>query len=107
MEASKETWQEKAREVLRFAIATYGQLNQLNQVQEELAELVVSISHFRRERVDENKVIGEVADVEIMLEQLKLILGPETEKRLHTARAAKLRRLEYRIACKDSAQRSK
>ena len=57
------------------AIQVWGIDAQLNMVIEECAELIVSINHYRRERVDHRDVLGECVDVEIMIDQLKMILG--------------------------------
>jgi NTP pyrophosphatase (non-canonical NTP hydrolase) len=49
---------------------------QLNQTQEECAELIVAINHFRRGKKGEryNDLCSEVADVRIMIDQLCSIL---------------------------------
>jgi len=53
---------------------------QLNQTQEECAELIAAINHFRRgKRGDRYQdLCAEVADVKIMIEQLCIILDSET-----------------------------
>jgi len=48
---------------------------QLNMVIEECAELIDAIQKWRRNRIDSVKVLEEVVDVELMLEQMKVILG--------------------------------
>ena len=63
-------------EILNKAIEHYGKEHQLGVAQEELSELVTAISHYKRGR--EHNVAEEIADVEIMLEQLKLIFENET-----------------------------
>lgn len=63
-------------QIARDKIALYGATAQLGVVQEELAELITAISHYRRERPGaESEVLSELADVEFMLEQLKMILA--------------------------------
>lgn len=43
--------------------------------QEECGELIVAISHYQRARGTINDLIEEIADVEIMLGQLKIIFN--------------------------------
>ena len=57
----------------------YGIEAQLCQATEELAELIVAINKYRRTGNIDN-VIEEVADVEIMLSQLKYLLNISTSK---------------------------
>ena len=44
----------------------------LDCLQEECAELIVSISHRRRKRKDKKELIREMADVQIMLDMCKM-----------------------------------
>jgi len=57
-----------------MALATHGEAPQLDQAIEEMAELTVAIQHMRRGRITPDKLAGEVADVELMLEQLALVV---------------------------------
>jgi 16S rRNA C1402 N4-methylase RsmH len=60
---------------LEKIIAHYGEEAQLNQIVQELGELVTSISKYRNTPTKEiTNLIGEIADVENMVAQLKLIL---------------------------------
>ena len=58
----------------------YGYEAQSNQLVEECAELIQAVSKYRRAVTDEEKLIAlenfieEIADVEIMLEQIKYLL---------------------------------
>ncbi|MEE0816119.1 MAG: hypothetical protein U0M13_10705 [Desulfovibrio fairfieldensis] len=64
------------RKVCEAAVKKWGLDAQLLQTQEEAAELIVAISHFRRGRVNSKKeVLEELADMEIMLEQMRTALG--------------------------------
>lgn len=56
----------------------YGLENQLNQTQEECGELVQAISKYRRKK-DIKGLVGEIADVKIMLYQLEYLLGIEDD----------------------------
>ena len=58
-------------EILTAAIRTFGEKSQEGVAVEECAELIQAISHKHRGR--ENNIAEEIADVEIMLEQLKII----------------------------------
>jgi hypothetical protein len=49
----------------------YGMVNQLRQLQEECGELIVAVNHYLRGRCSEAKILEEVADVQIMLNQVK------------------------------------
>lgn len=63
------------KEKLRFIIDCYGTKTQEEIALEELAELQKAILKFRREKSGKayKDIIDELADVEIMLEQLKII----------------------------------
>ena len=58
-------------ETLQKALDTFGIENQSNQTIEELAELIVAINKWKRHGSLEN-MIEEIADVEIMILQLKM-----------------------------------
>lgn len=60
-------------EILKKAIETYGEENQLNKLQEESAELIAAISRYRENPVEQKNyinVIEEAVDVETVLLQL-------------------------------------
>ena len=59
------------KEILIKAINTYGKIEQENMAIEECSELIQAIRHKHRDR--KNNIAEEIADVEIMLEQLKII----------------------------------
>ena len=58
-------------EILTTAIRTFGEEAQEGVAIEECSELIQAISHKHRGR--EHNIAEEIADVEIMLEQLKII----------------------------------
>lgn len=74
------------------AITTFGADNQKRIAQEELAELIQAISKEMRGRP--HNVEEEIADVEIMLEQLKRIYDKEKVRKW---KENKLKRLNLRI----------
>ena len=90
------------RKVFTEAIAKYGEDEQMRIAQEECAELIQAISKYHRaqsnpdgrylERAKDN-LIEEIADVSIMVDQLKLMVkGSHTEMR-----AARVQRLAIRM----------
>ena len=58
-------------QILKAAIKTFGERNQEEMAVEECAELIQALNHKHRGR--EHNIPEEIADVEIMLEQLKII----------------------------------
>ena len=66
---------------LLFLIDHYGTLNQKLIAIEEMAELQKAIvKHIRQESEENiNSVIEEIADVQVMLEQLKMIFSCRTK----------------------------
>lgn len=82
--------------ILNAAISVYGEEAQENMAVEECAELIQAIN--KKHRGQEHNIPEEIADVEIMLEQLKIINDCAEE----TARikAKKLERLSDRVRSK-------
>lgn len=74
----------------------YGENNQLNQLQEELAELIKAVNKYRRDEDNIDNLIEEIADVEIMIEQIKYLLHLNPEY-LEMSRINKLLRQKRRI----------
>ena len=94
--------EEKA--IYRKAIETFGADEQLNIAKEECAELIKALSKHHRVHTFEsydkrkvqravNNVLEELVDVEIMLDQIKMIYG-FTDKRISEIKEFKLERLE-------------
>lgn len=83
-------------DIYHRAIKRFGAERQLRKLQEELCEAAVAIAHYI-ERIDTATLCAldeELADVEIMLEQARLILGGDWIER---AKARKLERLEVML----------
>lgn len=80
--------------IYQKAISVYGEKEQMRQTQEECAELIADIGRFLRCRIDENKLASEIADVEIMIEQMRMIIGGE---KVDAAKAYKVNRLIERL----------
>ena len=89
--------------LLRRAIATYGIKNQEDVAIEEMSELTKALMKMHRyERSGKGNYYGlrmnifeEIADVEIMLEQLKIIY--DCKEATEAVKSAKLYRLEKRL----------
>ncbi len=81
-------------DVCRRAVLQYGMSRQICKAAEECAELAAAISrHFATEG-STAEVISEIADVEIMCVQLRMIFGADL---IDTARAEKVARLHERL----------
>ena len=86
-------------DILEKAIRHYGNENQMMQTMEELSELSVAISKCLRYKDDieaRNNLVEEVADVLIMIDQLKIIMNIK-DYEIECYRRYKLERLERRI----------
>ena len=91
-----DTKQSKRESILRLAVEHFGDTAQYNMAIEELAELIVTLNHYDRGRCDESKVVEEIADVQIMLAQVKYMLGI-SEADVEQVIDEKSARLETRI----------
>jgi NTP pyrophosphatase (non-canonical NTP hydrolase) len=80
-------------EILTAAIRAFGVRAQEEVAIEECSELIQAISHKHRGR--EHNIAEEIADVEIMLEQLKIIQGCHNE--VENIKKRKIERLYDRI----------
>lgn len=81
-------------EVCRRAVNMWGRQSQLVICMEEMAELTKELSKNLRGQDNELAIAEEVADVEIMLEQIKLLYGIHTE--VESVRSEKILRLSKR-----------
>lgn len=82
-------------EVLKKAVKKYG-MAQLDIAIEEMAELTKEICKLKRNKLDRNHIIEEIADVEIMLEQLKYMLHVE-DCEIDNYKEIKINRLKERL----------
>ena len=86
-------------DILEKAIRHYGAKNQMGVACEESAELIQAISKCLRYKDDieaRNNLVEEVADVLIMIDQLKIIMNIK-DYEIECYRRYKLERLERRI----------
>ena len=62
--------------IYQSAVAHFGERNQLEMMQEEALELALAVRRFARHRKHEqiDEIASEVADVQIMIEQMKVIV---------------------------------
>lgn len=80
------------------ALKVYGIETQINMVFEEMSELQKGLCKYLRGKepiVQKLRIAEELADVEIMLEQMKYILG--LEKAVHNHKEYKIFRLKQRL----------
>ena len=85
----------------RRAQAKWGTISQLDMVVEECSELINAIQKWKRQRYSMDDIVREGVDVEIMIEQLKIIA--DLPPLWRNVRADKLERLEKRLRQSDDA----
>lgn len=66
---------ERDRATFEQAIETWGIDAQVEMAEEEAAEFLVASKHYRRDKVDLDAVVDELADLRIMQEQLTGFVG--------------------------------
>lgn len=82
------------KDILQKAINTFGSSQQIIKSIEELGELSTALArYFDKNKFDIDNICEEMVDVEIMLEQLKIIFKDEAERMDHY-KAMKLNRLK-------------
>ena len=59
---------------------TYGDEGQIDQFHEEIGELMVAVSHYKRGRIQKEEVLKEIADVEQLIMTLVIMLGLTPEE---------------------------
>lgn len=91
-----------SKETMHKAINTYGVENQIIKTVEELSELSQALCKFlskpytESDRTILDNIYEEIADVEIMLEQCKMIFY-ESEDKINDYKKEKIKRLERRL----------
>ncbi|MEA3465563.1 MAG: antitoxin [Thermodesulfobacteriota bacterium] len=78
----------------------WGEQAQYDQAAEECAELIAALMHYRRDKIDEQQVIDELADVTLMVGQLTWMFGAE---RVDEAVQRKRAKLDGLLQCKHGA----
>ena len=85
----------KEQDVLQMALETFGPEAQTLMVFEEMSELQKELCKHARGKHNWESIADEIADVEIMLEQMKILHGCADEVKRH--RSEKLMRLYNRV----------
>ena len=65
------------REIYAKTLKKWGEQAQYDQTVEECAELIASLQHFARGKVDKDTVVSELADVFLMVGQLTYMFGED------------------------------
>jgi NTP pyrophosphatase (non-canonical NTP hydrolase) len=65
------------KEFLTKMRSFFGDEKNLDQMIEECGELIVAIQHYKRGRISPDEVAIEIADVIMMADQLRMIIGPD------------------------------
>lgn len=86
---------EKERTVFQKVLKTWGGEAQVLCLLEEMAELQDALCKHKRGRRTLEDIAEEIADVEIMLDQMKLLF--HIEKEAEAQRARKIARVEERL----------
>ncbi len=85
------------KELLQKALQEWGTESQLNMIIEECSELINAIQKWRRRRVDSKAVLEEGVDVELCIEQLKLMLdAPSYWQNMREEKIKRLQNLLYK-----------
>ncbi|MDY0291088.1 MAG: antitoxin [Desulfuromonadaceae bacterium] len=85
--------QEDNIELYRRTLKKWGEQAQYDQVIEECAELTTALLHYRRDKADASRVVDEMADVILMLGQLRWMFGAAEVERAVERKRAKLEEL--------------
>jgi len=85
----------KKKDVYNKAKATWGIDAQVTKAVEELSELIKELSKFLLDDGNMGHITEEMADVEIMIEQLELIF--ENKRAVKVVKKAKIQRLSDRL----------
>ena len=88
------------KEVYKRALNIYGEKNQVVMVFEEMSELQKALTKHLRGISDKRAIADEIADVEIMLEQMKLLFNIEVS--VEERKQFKVERLMTRLDQKHS-----
>ena len=85
----------KEQEIYKKALELWGEQFQVMMAIEEMAELMQKLSQYYRQNriVSQDDVLKEIADVEILLNQLKLIFDDEDYQSFRFIKQEKLNKL--------------
>lgn len=65
------------KEISESMINRYGVENRIQHFHEEIGEVMTAISHHRRGRIDDIEVLGELADLQVLLNQVIVLYDPD------------------------------
>ena len=87
------------KDTCKRAIEKYGFKSQADMMIEECAELIAAIQRYKRDRTDERPILEEMADVAIMLEQMKIYFAQwnDTFDKYEYMKKLKLNRLKEKL----------
>lgn len=88
------------KDIYRQAIKKYGRILQTIVAIEEMAELQKELSKALRSKENYSGIVEEIADVQIMLEQLKIIFDI-SEEEIDKQMTFKLQRLQKNLSLKE------
>ena len=89
------------KDIFRSAIDTYGAVMQITVAVEEMSELQKELCKHLRGRGSQENIAEEIADVEIMMEQMKMLFNCEAS--VLQVREKKVKRLKERIEQNEGA----
>ncbi len=79
--------------IYQATIARWGIDAQYDQAIEECAELIAALKHFKRGKICRQEVIDELADVTLMLGQLRWMFGEDLVESATSKKLEKLKQL--------------
>ena len=88
------------QDIFRSAIDTYGAVMQITVAFEEMSELQKELCKYLRGSGSQENIAEEIADVEIMIEQMKMLFNCEAD--VLQVREKKVKRLKERIEQKEN-----
>jgi NTP pyrophosphatase (non-canonical NTP hydrolase) len=81
------------KEIYTQALVKWGRTFQMDMLVEECAELIKAVQKLNHRHGDVLDVVEELADVEIMCEQMRLIFNPVKIDEMKTEKLARLERI--------------
>ena len=84
----------KEEEIYKWTLETFTEEHQVIVMIEEMSEFTKELTKWLRQKVNYEHLFEEMADVQIVLDQMILIMGP---KGFEAAKETKLGRLEERL----------
>lgn len=83
----------KYESIYRATLEKWGEQAQYDQAVEECAELIAALKHYRRDKIDRQAVIAELADVTLMVGQLTWMFGSDEVEQAVQEKLSKLDKL--------------